>query len=139
MCIVLKKISIGVGDIHPDGQISDVLTRVHSWGDSPEYIYTCGVRLHLWGEFGVFKNFVNLSNKNGNKFAIFNLILTKLDRIHGRIVVNACVKYLKRILVCVGDIHPGRQNFQIFCQFEQTKMTKSAIMNFVWTKLHRIH
>ena len=34
-----------------------------------------------------------------NKSAIFNLILTTLHRIHGRIVVNACVKYRKPIFI----------------------------------------
>ena len=46
-------------------------------------------------------------------------------RIHGRIVVNACVKYRKQIFIGVGDIHPDGQNFQVFYQFEQTKMALS--------------
>ena len=34
----------------------------------------------------------------------------------------------------------GQTKFSIFCQFEQTKMViESAILNFIWTKLHRIH
>ena len=45
--------------------------------------------------------------------------------IHGRIVIYACVKYRKKIFIGVGDIHPDGQNFQIFCQFEQTKMAIS--------------
>ena len=45
------------------------------------------------------------ANKNGDKWAILNLILTTLSRIHGRIVINACVKYRKKIFIGVGDIH----------------------------------
>ena len=52
-----------------------------------------------------------------------NWIRTKLHRIHGRIVVNTCVKYQKQVFIGVGDIYPDGQNVQIFCQFEQTKMT----------------
>ena len=52
------------------------------------------------------KYFVNLSKQ---KMAIFNLIRTKLYRIHGRIVINACVKYRKKIFIGVGDIHPDGQ------------------------------
>ena len=37
----------------------------------------------------------------------------------------ACVNYRKHIFIGVGDIHPDGQNFQIFCQFEQTKMVIS--------------
>ena len=40
-------------------------------------------------------------------------------------MVNAYVKYQKPIFIGVGDIHPDGQNFQIFCQFEQTKMMGS--------------
>ena len=40
--------------------------------------------------------------------AILDLILTKPHTIHGRIVVNACVKYRKQIFISVGDIHPDR-------------------------------
>ena len=45
----------------------------------------------------------------------------KLYRIHGRIIINACVKYRKKIFIGVGDIHPEGQHFPIFCQIEQTK------------------
>ena len=55
-----------------------------------------------------------------------NMIRTKLHRIHRRIVVNACVNYRKKIFIGVGDIHPDGQHFQIFCQFEQTKMAISG-------------
>ena len=41
--------------------------------------------------------------------AILNWILTTLNRIHGRIVINTCVKYLKKIFIGVGDIHPDGQ------------------------------
>ena len=41
------------------------------------------------------------------------------------IVVNACVNYQKQIFIGVGDIQLDRQHFQIFCQFEQTKMAIS--------------
>ena len=34
-------------------------------------------------------------------------------------------KVSKKILIGVGDIHPDGQNFQIFCQFEQTKIAIS--------------
>ena len=65
------------------------------------------------------------ANKNGDESAILNLILTKLHRIHGMIVINACVKYRVKIFMGVWDIHPDGQNFQIFCQFEQAKMAIS--------------
>ena len=61
----------------------------------------------------IFKYYVNLCKQNGAKSAIFNLNLTTLHRIHGRIVVNACVKYRKKIFIGVGDMHPDGQNFQI--------------------------
>ena len=63
-------------------------------------------------------NFLNIlsiwANKNGDahlwkKSAIMNLIRTKLYRIHGRIKINACVKYQKKIFIGVGDIHPDWQ------------------------------
>ena len=41
------------------------------------------------------------------------------------IVVNACVEYQEEIVIGVGDTHPDGQHFQIFCQFEQTKMVIS--------------
>ena len=73
-----------------------------------------------------FSNILSIwANKNDEKSTILNLILTKLHRIHGRIVVNAYVKYWKPIFINVGDIHPDGQNFEIFCQFEQTKMMRS--------------
>ena len=61
----------------------------------------------------IFKYDVNLSKQNGDKLAILNLIQTILHMIHGRIVVNACVKYRKKIFIGVGDMHPDGQNFQI--------------------------
>ena len=74
-------------------------------------------------------------HQDGQNFKIFcrfeqtkmaNFIRTKLHRIQGRIVVNACVWYREEMFIDVGDIHPDRQNFiQIFCQFEQTKMATS--------------
>ena len=75
MCKVSKQISIGVGDIHPDGQ-----------------------------HFKIFCQF--RQTKIGNKSAITTLILPKLHRIHGRIVVNACVKYREKMFIGVWDIHP---------------------------------
>ena len=75
----------------------------------------------------IFKYYVNLSKQNGDKSAILNLILMTLHRIHGRVVVNACVKYRKKIFIGVGDMHPDGHNFQILCQFEQTNGDKSAI------------
>ena len=57
-------------------------------------------------------------NPDGQHFQIFcqfeqtkilNWILTTLHWIHGRIVVNACVKYRKKIFIGVGDIHPDGQ------------------------------
>ena len=56
----------------------------------------------------IFKYFVNSSKQNGDKSAIWNLILTTLHRIYGRIVVNAYVKYRKKIFIGVGDIHPDK-------------------------------
>ena len=50
-----------------------------------------------------------------------NLIRTKLQRIHRRIVVNACVENREEMFINVGDIHPDGQHFQIFCQFKPTK------------------
>ena len=41
---------------------------------------------------------------------------------HLGIVENACVKNRKQTFIGVRDVHPDGQNFQIFCQFEQTKM-----------------
>ena len=40
-------------------------------------------------------------------------------------VVNACVQYPEEMFIDVGDINPDGQHFQIFCQFEQTKMVIS--------------
>ena len=74
-----EEMFIGVGDIHPDGQLSHILSIS--------------------------------ANKNGDKSAIFNLILTALHRIHGRIVINACVKYRKKIFIGFGDIHLDGQIF----------------------------
>ena len=54
----------------------------------------------------------------------------KLHRIHGRIVVNACVKYGKPLFVGVGDIQPDGQIYQIFCQFEQTKWREFGHFQF---------
>ena len=79
-----------------------------------------------------FSNILSIwANKNGNKSAIMNLIRTKLYRIYGTIVVNAFVicRESVKMFIGVGDIHPNGQHFQIFCQFEQTKM---AIMGPFW-------
>ena len=78
----------------------------------------------------IFKYFLNLSKQNSNKSAILNLIMTKLHRIYGRIVINVCVKYRNKIFISVGDIHQDRQHFQIFCQFEQTKIITPAGLCF---------
>ena len=60
-----------------------------------------------------FSNILSISaNKNGDKSAILNLILTKLHKMHGRIVVNACVKYRKPIFIGVGDIYPEGQIYE---------------------------
>ena len=72
-----------------------------------------------------FKYFVNLSKQNSNKSAILNFILTKLYRIHKRIVLKACVEYQEEICIDVGVIHLASQIVQIICQFEQTKMAMS--------------
>ena len=73
-----------------------------------------------------FSNILSIwANKNGDESAFMNFIWTKLHRIHGRIVVNACVENREEMFIGVGDIHPDGPNFQIFCQFEQTKMTIS--------------
>ena len=77
--------------------------------------------INLGGQhFQIFCQFEQ--TKNGDKPAILNWILTTLHRIHGRMVVNACVQYREEIFIGVGDINPDGQHFQIFCQFEQTKM-----------------
>ena len=78
----------------------------------------------------IFKYYVNLSKQNGDKSAILKLILTTLHRIHRRIVVNACVKHRKKIFIGVGDMHPDGQNFQILCQFEQTKWREVGHFEF---------
>ena len=58
-----------------------------------------------------FSNILSIwANKNGDKLAILNLILTTLHRIHGRIVINACVKYRKKIFIGVGRYPSGRTN-----------------------------
>ena len=49
----------------------------------------------------------------------------QLHMIHGRMVVNACVEYREEMFIGVGDIHPDGQHFQIFGQFEQTKIAIS--------------
>ena len=53
------------------------------------------------------------------------LLRTKLQKIYGRIVVNACVEYREEMFIGARDIHADGQNFQIFCQVEQTKMVVS--------------
>ena len=40
-------------------------------------------------------------------------------------VVNACVQYRAEMSIDVGDINQDGQHFQIFGQFEQTKMAIS--------------
>ena len=56
------------------------------------------------------------------------------------IVVNSCVNYQKQIFIGVADINPDGQHFQIFCQFEQTKMAISRpFLIWILTTLHRIH
>ena len=45
----------------------------------------------------------------------------KLHRIHGKIVVNACVEYQVEMFNGVGDIHPDGQHFQIFYIFNLSK------------------
>ena len=79
------------------------------------------------------------ANKNGYKLAILNLILATLHTKHGRIVVNACAKYRKKIFIGVGDMHPAGQHFQILCQFEQTKWWLVGHFEFDPDNFHRIH
>ena len=56
------------------------------------------------------QNILSISaKKNGEKLTILNLVLTKLHRIHGRIVINVCLKYRKKIFIGIGDIHPDGQ------------------------------
>ena len=53
-----------------------------------------------------FSNILSIwANKNGDKSAILNWILTTLHWINGRIVINACVKYQKKIFI--GDGYFG--------------------------------
>ena len=80
-----------------------------------------------------FSNILSIwANKNDDQSAILNLIRTKLHRIHQGMVINACVEYRKEIFIGVRDIHPDGQNFQIFCQFEQTKMVISRPF-WIWS------
>ena len=84
-------------------------------------------------------NFVNLGKQMARSCLFGNLILKKLHRIPGRIEVNACVKYLKKIFIGVGNINPVGQNFKIFCQFEQTnagRENKNAALQNKWVLLH---
>ena len=73
------------------------------------------------------------AQKNGSKSTILNLILTNLHRIHGRIVVHACVEYMEEIVIGVRDIHPDQQNYQIFCQFKKTKMAINRPF-WIWSR-----
>ena len=57
----------------------------------------------------IVKYFVNSANKNGVLLDIFRLIRMKLHRIHGKIVVNACVKNKEKIFIGDGDIYPDGQ------------------------------
>ena len=61
------------------------------------------------------------NNNNNNTSAILNLIHTKLHRIHGRIVINACVKsfWCKRYLS--GQTNHG-----------QTEPKSLSLTNFFW-------
>ena len=78
----------------------------------------------------IFKYDVNLSKQNGDKSAILNLILMTLHRIHGRIVLNACLKYQKKIFIGVGDMHPNRQFFfKYYVNLSKQNGYKSAILN----------
>ena len=61
------------------------------------------------------------ANKNNNKSTILNLIQTKLHMIYGGIAVNACVEYREEMFIGIADIHPDRQHFKIFCQFDKQK------------------
>ena len=55
-------------------------------------------------------------------------------------VVNACVQYPEEMYIGVGVIYSDGQHFQIFCQFEPTKMvTSRPLVNWILTTLHRIH
>ena len=86
------------------------------------------------------QNFQIFCQFDGDKSAISNLILLKLHMINRRMVVNACVEYREKMFIGVGDIHPDGQHFQIFCQFEQTKMVINRLfLILIRMKLHRIH
>ena len=52
------------------------------------------------------QNFQIFCQFEPKKSAIMNFILTLFNRIHGTIVVNACVKYEKQIFIGVGDNYP---------------------------------
>ena len=88
-----------------------------------------------------FSNILSIwDNKNGDKSAILNLILKKLHRIHGKIVVNACVKYWKPIFIGVGRYSSGRTKFlNILSIWANKNGEKSTILNLILKKLHRIH
>ena len=69
-----------------------------------------------------------------------NLILTKLQRIHWRIVINAYVKYREKIFIGVGDIHPdgqisdgrmdGRKHRRMEGRTEQKSLSPTKIIFF---------
>ena len=55
-----------------------------------------------WQNFRIFCQFEPTKMARSRSFWIWSW--KKLYRIHGRIVVNVCVKYCKQIFICVWDI-----------------------------------
>ena len=108
-----------------------VVSYKDSWEDCSKYMCKLSeTNIHwCWRYSSIRTKFSNIlsiwDNKNGDKSAILNMILTKIHKIPGKIKVNACVKYRKPIFIGVGDIYQNRQHFQIFGQFEKTKMSIS--------------
>ena len=69
-----------------------------------------------------FKNILSIwANKNDDKSAILNLILKKLHRVNGRIVINACVKYRKPIFVSVEIFIWTDKTLKYFANFSKQK------------------
>ena len=82
-----------------------------------------------------FSNILSIwANKNGDESAILNFIRTKLHRIHGRIVVNAYMWRVsgRNVHWCWEIFIQTEFFFQIFCQFEQTKIAMSRPF-WIWS------
>ena len=103
-----KKTSISLTQWYPPPGKNYVVIYKDSWEDCSKCMCKLlETNFHWCYSSGrtKFSNILSiLANKNGDNVAILNLILIILHRIHGRIVVNACVKYLKPIFIGAGNI-----------------------------------